>query len=60
MIDKRMPRFVTREEFEKSWAMVRMPDVSRVIQRMDFLEMKLNEIGVIARNLSTRLPVVVE
>jgi exonuclease SbcC len=60
LLDKKMPRFVTRDEFERSWAMIRTPDMGHLMQRIDFLEMKLNEIYTIARNLGTRLPVVVE
>ncbi len=60
MIDRKIPRLVTRDEFERSWALIKLPDTSNIIQRIDFLEMKLNEIYAVVRNLSTRLPIVVE
>lgn len=64
-LDKKIPiaDLVTKDEFKRSLAMIggaRAADIDHILRRIESLEGKMNDIVIAVKNMSSRMPVIVE
>jgi chromosome segregation ATPase len=67
MLDRRMPVFVTKEEFSRDISAlnqrlkaINAPGTEMLEKKIDFLERRLSEIVLLMRDITGRMPVIVE